>query len=353
MKNINIPFTKLYFVLIFIIVSLKISAGNAKTFRDSQSITIDYEASGKSLKSLDYGALMGIQVFGQLEKSAEEHYRKTGQKLKLVVLARSGTSSKNYKQLLDYNKEGELINYQQLLDSQVSILPLHPDFFTPGFRYQFTRDVLSSYVVQNSDANPYYDHLGFAVRDENEKSWFVYHALPTRKNKKLVPEVYKGGLGWFFANPTDFYSAQITYLPQDVQDRIYNLLLGTKSQIDSTLTDSYRTIVNYNQSSMYQNSISWALEVLAWSLSDSETYSRSEVIRSLKDEYVASKILLSGRPLAALQMAAMPLSKAFFPEENRIERGEQPNLSLGIIDTHSVASVNNYLEVKLGESRKN
>ncbi len=305
-------------------------------------------AQEKSVEELLRGAAMGRAVLSEIETYENNHREKTGKDLKVVLLARPSLKVKNVKLLKDSDKNGEIINYDQIIKGE-------------SFNYGIDTDQSIS-VRQKLMANaeslpsdmPTYNHMGFAIKTRGQ--WRVYHMLPVERNGKVTPTILSGGIGWFFANHADFDTVQITFLPEEIQDRIADAVLYTHSPfVQSRLgADTYRVYSSYKtqtESSRSINAFSWILEILAYAISEDEMSSREEAISFLLSTgYEGTRLLSNGRVLAEISMASTSILKTLFvPELLRVNTKEQPYAHFGMVEVHTFLSVNNYLDSLLAD----
>lgn len=152
--------------------------------------------------------------------------------------------------------------------------------------------VLIARVGQDlSNYNLKYSHVAFALKRSENKSWELFHKLNScgTANSNL----YKEGLANFFLDGMFKYDAKIFVPSNQLQDKLYDLLVSHPDSI-TTLHESKYNMLAWPFSIKYQNSNQWILEVLAKSLTDNNIDNRQEAQQWLKNNHYIPTTLKIG-----------------------------------------------------------
>jgi hypothetical protein len=103
----------------------------------------------------------------------------------------------------------------------------------------------------------HYSHVGFVVRDHQDGKWTVVHLLNQCGSSRS--DIYAQGLVNFFLDDLQSQDARIVWLKPELVERL-SVLLNTRPT--SVFDSDYNVIARYD-STRYQNSTAWALDMLS------------------------------------------------------------------------------------------
>ena len=116
-----------------------------------------------------------------------------------------------------------------------------------------------------------YSHVGFVVRDHRDGRWTVLHLLNRCGSERSA--LYSEGLINFFADDLVSQDSRIVWLTSSRADALLQLLNSTAIH---RLHEPHYNLIAHPESDHFQNSTSWALELLAASTLQSTDTSRRQ-----------------------------------------------------------------------------
>ncbi len=228
---------------------------------------------------------------GQKIKALEESEKKAGRDLKVVVIERAGSSLENFLSYSDYNSKGQIQNFKQFLDEMIVQSSIDSSIGHVALNW---RQMLKRETPQRPLQ---YSHIALAFKnhpksDQNLGFWQINQLLYNCTDGHS--SVFQTGMTSFFLDDMKNYKARILVLPQEVQDRLEDLVLHHKEQYQF-LSPHYNAASLYNDLRQ-QNSNSWVLEMIAAAMAEpGAVQNREQAVNYLTQTgYMGTKVRPKG-----------------------------------------------------------
>lgn len=309
---------------------------------------------------------IGVVLDVQMQRLAKEYLAKTGEPLKVALVARAGQNMKDISTLREVDRNGRPLTVQQMISMAESQVP---------FNEQGTRE---THLVKNeirksfSDRNrkSVYSHFGLIfwnhpngaadAKAGTSKQWWFRHMLrPCATPEEIkaglipnVPKLYDEGVSRFFTDDPYELRAQILVPPPEIQDNLEKLALPKTTVIDGVeywdnrlpelfAGEFYNAAAAWNNT-VEANSNQFVLELLA---AASQPFGRVRTRAEAQDVlnktgYRPMRAMLSG----AQALAGLPFASKLAPFV-RLHPNEQPGyMNYAVADLVTTLSVEEYMQ---------